>query len=452
MKDQARHAAYNALLTVERQGTFSNLAIKEQSAGLTTRDRRFATELVYSALEHQLALDALIAAYSQTLPRDVEMRVLLRMGLTQLLYLSKVPASAACNETVTMAQELGMGSRKGYVNGLLRQVLRERDHLPFPKMEKDYAQYISITSSWPRWIVDRLLVRMSARDVEKLLNYRFYRGAWVRPNRIKVTTAQWQQHLERFETGEAVKSSIAPDAWRLVSQGDMTRDSWFVTGKVAVQREGSQLAVHVMEAQPGWRVLDACAAPGGKSAYLAQEMDNKGSVTALDIHQHRVELIDKTVRRLGAVIVAPKAQDAAQFRADWQEKMDAVLIDAPCSGLGVISGKPEIKYQHTPDDIRRLTVTQGRILDTCARYVKPGGRLMYCTCTFMKEENEDVVQAFLSRHPEFTLEPFEDRVPENLRARAATGMLQLWPHTDHTDGFFMASFLPLSAGGQSRRR
>lgn len=438
MKDPARHAAYNALLQVERQGTFSNLAIKETAASLLTRDRRFATELVYSALEHQLALDALIAAYSQTPPRDVEMRVLLRLGLTQLLYLSKVPASAACNETVNMAQELGLGARKGYVNGLMRQVLRERDHLPFPKMEKDYAQYISITSSWPRWIVDRLLVRMSARDVEKLLNYRFYRGAWVRPNRLKVTQAQWRQRIDRFEAKEAVKSRIAPDAWRLVSQGDLTRDSWFVTGKLAVQREGSQLAVHVMEAQPGWRVLDACAAPGGKSAYLAQYMENKGAVTALDIHKHRVELIDKTVSRLGAVIVSPKVQDAAQPRPEWTQRMDAVLIDAPCSGLGVISGKPEIKYQHTPDDIRRLAATQGQILDTCCSYVKPGGRLMYCTCTFMKEENEDVVQAFLRRHPEFELEPFADRVPESLRRRAETGMLQLWPHTDNTDGFFMA--------------
>lgn len=438
MKDIARHAAYRALLRVEERGTYSNLAIKEEVKDLHAQDRRFATELVYCVLERRMTLDELILRLSKAAPRDAEMRCLLRLGIAQVLYLTKVPDSAACNETVNMAKELGFESRAGYVNGLLREVMRRRDRLPLPPPERDYAQYLATLTSWPRWIVDRLMARMSVGEVESLLNHRFGRGMWVRPNRFKVTEEEWRQHLERMNEHSMVRSRIAPDAWRMVSQGDLTRDSWFLSGRVAVQREGSQLAVRALDPQPGWRVLDACAAPGGKSAYMAQLMENRGSIVAFDLHPHRVELIQKTAARLGAVIVEGRTQDAATVRPELVGKLDAVLVDAPCSGYGVVSGKPEIKYRHGPEDIRGLNRTQLAILTACSRYVKPGGRLMYCTCTFLKEENEDVVEAFLRAHPDFALDPFTDLLPDALKARGAAGMLQLWPHRDKSDGFFMA--------------
>ena len=234
------------------------------------------------------------------------------------------------------------------------------------------------------------------------------------------------------------EKGLAPDAYIIHGAADISRDADFQAGRFSIQSQSSMFAALAIETRPGMQLLDVCAAPGGKTCYLAERLNGTGRVQSWDLHPHRVKLIEAQARRLRLDNVRPMARDATVFREELERTMDAVLLDAPCSGTGVMAGKPDVKYRVTAGDVDALAATQQALLETCCRYVKPGGQLVYSTCSILPEENALQLRRFLENHPEFTLLPLPDSFPAALRERYGAEGLQLLPHRDHLDGFFIA--------------
>lgn len=432
-KTNPRRAAYDALLAVER-GAYANLALKDALAPLADEKMRaFASALFYTALEHKLTLEFYLRHFAtKRVPPAI--RCVLMIGLAQMIYM-KVPAHAAIDESVKLVRAIGKSDSAAFVNALLRNVDRHRDELPLP--QGGLVERLSIELSAPVWLVERHLNRFGEEGCRALLTSRASEGVCLRANPFRCSEAECDAILSR--DGLAFRSgTIVPEARIATGIGDLVQWPPFREGKVAVQGESSMLAARVADARPGMRVLDACAAPGGKCAYLAAAMQD-GTLHAWDLHPHRVKLIEANCERLGIAFVQSACRDASVYDPNFEDRFDLVFVDAPCSGLGVIGGKPDIKYAKTPEMIGELAALQAKILHTCARYVAPGGALVYATCTIAREENEDQIAAFLRDHPSFAPGEIGFAFPESFdRERIRGGMVQLLPQIDGVDGFFVA--------------
>lgn len=431
----ARETAVLTLAACEKQGAWSDgylkRAIREQ--GLDRRDGALATRLCYGVLQNKLLLDWRLAQVCSMRLEKLDVKVLcgLRVAAYQLLFLDKIPPSAAVNEAVEMAKRHSRNPRAaGLVNGVLRTLLRQGKNLE--ANETDKPKRLSIQYSHPQWLVE---------DFSALLGVEGTQGLLTANNQQPPTTAQVNylkttpdKLAEELRTAGA---EVQPHPWLegcllLSGTGDLERLNTFQRGEFYIQDAASRLAVLAAGITPGQRVLDCCAAPGGKSFAAAILMENRGELISCDIHPHKIKLLEAGRERLGLSIVAPALQNAAQPREDWLDGFDVVLTDVPCSGLGIIRKKPDIRYKD-PALLKGLPRVQRGILDNCARYVRPGGVLLYSTCTVLPRENGDVVDGFLADHPEFLPEPFDlpywGKQP---------GQLTLWPHIHDTDGFFMA--------------
>ncbi len=431
----ARETAVLTLAACEKQGAWSDgylkRAIREQ--GLDRRDGALATRLCYGVLQNKLLLDWRLAQVCSMRLEKLDVKVLcgLRVAAYQLLFLDKIPPSAAVNEAVEMAKRHSRNPRAaGLVNGVLRTLLRQGKNLE--ANETDKPKRLSIQYSHPQWLVE---------DFSALLGVEGTQGLLAANNQQPPTTAQVNylkttpdKLAEELRTAGA---EVQPHPWLegcllLSGTGDLERLNTFQRGEFYIQDAASRLAVLAAGITPGQRVLDCCAAPGGKSFAAAILMENRGELISCDIHPHKIKLLEAGRERLGLSIVAPALQNAAQPREDWLDGFDVVLTDVPCSGLGIIRKKPDIRYKD-PALLKGLPRVQRGILDNCARYVRPGGVLLYSTCTVLPRENGDVVDGFLADHPEFLPEPFD--LPHWGKQ---PGQLTLWPHIHDTDGFFMA--------------
>ncbi|MEL7609875.1 MAG: 16S rRNA (cytosine(967)-C(5))-methyltransferase RsmB [Bacillota bacterium] len=426
----ARRKALEALVEITDHGAYANLKLKETLSGVSEQEARWVSAAVYTAIEHLAYIDHVLSGFVHQKPKPI-IRGILRLGVCQLLYMN-VPDSAVCDESVKLAREVGKGALSGYVNGVLRNICRNKGSLP--ALPENLTQRLSIESGYPEWIVEEYIGQYGEEFARNLL---FAQNLGL--------TLRAQPPFTPKELGDALcargvsfsRGTIINEAFKLEKGFDIASDALFLEGKVAVQSESAMLAAKACKVGPGMRVLDACAAPGGKSAYLAALMEDRGHLEAWEVHEHRKELLDKTLGRLHVRCANTRVQDACELREELVGSMDAVLVDAPCSGLGV-SGKPDIRYARSPGDIQSLAALQKKILDCCANYVALGGALVYATCTVSKRENQDVVSDFLKRHAEFQLDPFTELLPDGMRYRAKDGMLHLFPHMDHTDGFFIA--------------
>ncbi len=431
----ARETAVLTLAACEKQGAWSDgylkRAIREQ--GLDRRDGALATRLCYGVLQNKLLLDWRLAQVCSMRLEKLDVKVLcgLRVAAYQLLFLDKIPPSAAVNEAVEMAKRHSRNPRAaGLVNGVLRTLLRQGKNLE--ANETDKPKRLSIQYSHPQWLVE---------DFSALLGVEGTQGLLAANNQQPPTTAQVNylkttpdKLAEELRTAGA---EVQPHPWLegcllLSGTGDLERLNTFQRGEFYIQDAASRLAVLAAGITPGQRVLDCCAAPDGKSFAAAILMENRGELISCDIHPHKIKLLEAGRERLGLSIVAPALQNAAQPREDWLDGFDVVLTDVPCSGLGIIRKKPDIRYKD-PALLKGLPRVQRGILDNCARYVRPGGVLLYSTCTVLPRENGDVVDGFLADHPEFLPEPFD--LPHWGKQ---PGQLTLWPHIHDTDGFFMA--------------
>lgn len=436
----ARDVALKALRNVARDNAYAAQALDREltAVKLSDEDRRLAASLFYFTLENRLRIEKLIASKVKNRP-EPEIMEILDLAVAQILFMDKIPDHAAVDEAVKQTRKARKETMTALVNAVLRGLIRDRDagELALPDRAIQPEEYISEKYSVALPLVERLVAAYGVELTEQIASWSPDRHSdTIRANRLRMSDADFEAWLT--ENSFNWEKATVPGAYRVTGAGRLASHIGYRRGMFSIQGESSMLAALALGVKPGMQVLDACAAPGGKSCLMAELMRGAGRVYAWDLHEHRVELINAAARRLGLENIRTQARDAAKKNENLEGMMDAVLVDAPCSGLGVMGDKPDIKYRLTTDTIDALIPIQRDILDTCASYVRPGGRLVYSTCTILPEENEKQVETFLKAHPEFELETSTAWLPEQLRESCVNGMLQLLPSRDGIDGFFIA--------------
>ena len=428
----AREAALRALVACEQQGAWSDGFLKKilRTAGLDSRDAALTTRLCFGVLQNRLLLDHYLGKLSTAKLEKMEpaVRNALRLGAYQVLFLDRVPDHAAVSEAVDLARKGSKNPRSaGLVNGVLRSLVRQKDGLEPP--EDPAVRY-----SHPRWLADLFTRRLGREEAAALMaadNGEPPTCAQV--NTTKATVEAVADSL-RAEGVEVTPHPWLPNCLLLSHTGSLEELAAFREGLFYIQDAAAKLAVLAADPREGMDVLDACAAPGGKSFAAAIAMEGRGKVVSCDIHPHKMDLIRAGAKRLGLDCITAQVLDGKECKEEYLDGFDLVLADVPCSGLGIIRKKPDIRYKD-PKPLEGLPRVQKAILDNVCRYVKPGGVLLYATCTLLERENEDVVRAFLDKHKDFTLEGFQ--VPGDFEG-AREGMVTCWPHRHGTDGFFFA--------------
>lgn len=431
----ARDTALRVLSAGRTASAWADASLKAQLQrdGLSGAEAGLATRMVYGVLQNRALLDFYLGAYCTQKVGHLQppLADILRLGAYQILFLDKVPDRAAVNESVELAKRNKRGQAAGLVNAVLRKVSLNKDTLP-PIPRRDEAQYFSVRYSHPKWLVKRLLTLLGREEAEAFLAAdNGIVPLTVQVNTLKTTAEDLAAELTAAGVTAAPHPWV-PDCLELSGSGDLTALEAFQTGKFFVQDPAAKLVSLISAPKKGQRVIDVCAAPGGKSFGAAIAMEDRGEVLACDLHENKLSRIEAGAARLGLKSIWDFAADGTVFRPEWAESADVVLVDAPCSGLGIIRKKPDIRYK-SPDDLFTLTVAQSTILENAARYVKPGGTLIYSTCTILPEENGQVVDGFLSGHPEFSRETFTLPAPMGEQP----GELTLWPHRHGTDGFYI---------------
>jgi len=440
---QARMLALRVLSRVERGGAYADLALGAalRATELGPADRALATELVYGTLRWRGRLDhALGAVLDRDLSR-VEPRVatLLRLGAYQVLFSDHIPAASAVDQTVRCARAVGVERATGLVNAVLRRLARSADAIPLPPLEADPQGHLVHALSIPAWIATRWIEMLGPEEAAALAEAsNAVPPLTARVNPLRTTREALLAEL-RTRLPAAHACARAPLGIHLGHGGDPGRDPAFREGRFTIQDESSQLVVELLAPQSGERILDVCAAPGTKTTAAAERVGEEGRVVALDRNPRRLHLVARAARRLGLANIATLEADATQGLEGVTPPgaFDRVLVDAPCSGLGTLRRNPDARWRLRPEDPAQLAVTQRALLVQAARALRPGGVLVYSTCTLLAEENEAVVEAFLSESPEFRL--VSEAPPEPLRDLVdAAGFLRIWPHRHGGDGFFAA--------------
>lgn len=446
----AREVALHTLIKVAESGAFSNLQLNRtlQEAQLSRQDAALATELVYGTIQRQRTLDyRLNGLVSKGLDKLTPWVLqLLRMSAYQLLFLDRIPAHAAVNEAVVIAKRRGHAGISGMVNGVLRNMERQLASMKSGIDEKDPVKRIGIRHSYPDWLVERWIRTYGEEQTEAICaSSNESPHASIRVNRLEATRDEAIQALA--EAGfDASPSKLAPSGVVVRGGGNLAVSEGFNKGLWTMQDESSMLVAEVCAPAPGMTVMDCCAAPGGKTTHLAEIMKDQGRVIANDVHPHKRKLIEEQGERLHLRSIRAATGDAGELAEQHgQGGFDLVLLDAPCSGLGVIRRKPEIKWTKTAGDIRDIAVLQRRLLQEAAKLVRPGGRLVYSTCTIAEDENELQIQAFLEGNADFQLDsdwPEEVLAPLRqagvISADSFKGDVQLLPQHFGSDGFYIA--------------
>jgi len=446
-KISARAMALEILYLVDHEEAYSNLALNSvlEKYRPEKQDRGFVTELVYGVLRTRNTLDWVLGRFLKKPIAGLTpwIRNILRAGVYQLMYLDKVPESAAVNESVNLAKRYGHKGTVGLVNGVLRNVARSLREISFPDPEKDPVQHIAVKYSHPAWLVERWLGEYGfAETVELCRANNDIPPNAVRTNTLRTSREDLKKRLEeeglRVTEGRLAPETLVLEGFKSVGSIAAHREGLFL-----VQDESSTLVGHALKPAPGSMVIDACSAPGGKTTHLAQLMANSGRIVACDIHQHKLELVRENAGRLGITVIEPLLLDAAKLHAKFAGQADYILVDAPCSGLGVLRRRPEIRWRKQPGQIMELRELQLAILESAVQCLKPGGALVYSTCTVTEEENTGVVREILRRQPELKPESLAGCLPENLSGLPGPdtirdGYVQFLPHRHGADGFFIA--------------
>lgn len=435
-----RDAALTILLAVDKQQAYSNLLLNQtiEKYKIDKKDRGLLTEITYGTLQYKMTLDYYLEPYVRGKLEDW-VRWLLRLSLYQIVFLSKVPDHAAVNEAVEIAKH--RARHRGIsatVNGILRSILRDgiRDTTEI----KDEIKRLAIETSHPEWLVKRYIDDFGQeKTAEMLFENNLPPIQTVRVNTTKATVEEALQSL--WDDNFSVKrSTVIPECLHILG-GQAARSTAFKQGLITIQDESSMLPAYALDVVPGMHVLDMCAAPGGKTTHIAEKMKNQGQLIATDLHAHKIKLIQQNADRLGLAIIQPKVLDGRKAAEVFEEEsFDRILVDAPCSGLGVIRRKPEIKYTKKEQDFDSLQNIQLQLLNTAYTLLKNEGKMVYSTCTIDKMENNGTVKAFLKAHPDMELCPVTG-VPDTLHALKTDGMVQVFPQDFGSDGFFVAAFV-----------
>lgn len=438
----ARQVAAFTLFSIEEDGAWSDGALHHylDRAGLDRREAGLATQLVYGVLQNQTLCDWYMRAFSKLRLAKIapRVRICLRLGIYQLLFTDRIPVHAAVDETVALIRSFGHANDRAvsFANGLLRSVAQAKESNTLPKLDcPDKASYFSLRYSHPQWLVQALIDQLGEKQTAVVLQeHNKTAPISVRINRLHAHNCDSKTQLEA--DGFTVNSHPNMDNIMLVEGGNLAAHPLFAEGAITVQDAASALCAQMAQAQPHQTVIDCCAAPGGKTFCLAEQMQNTGTLIACDVFTHKLDKILEGGRRLGVTNLKTYVQDARELYAPWQGTADVVLCDVPCSGFGIVRKKPEIRYRDA-EDAAKLPPLQLEILRNASQYVKAGGTLVYSTCTILPQENEQVVHAFLAENPEFSLVP----IAHDIFGEREQGYVTLYAGIHPTDGFFIAKMV-----------
>ena len=438
MRQNVRELALDGLMQVEKSGAYSNLLLNNliEKSEIDRKDIGLLTEIVYGTIQRRDTLDYYLQPF---LKKKVEawVKVLLRLSLYQMIYLDRVPERAVIHEAVEIAKRRGHKGIAGMVNGVLRSI--QREGVPSVEEIQDPVKRLAVAMSHPEWLVQEWVSAYGLETAQKMCEVNMLPP--VSAARVNVDKATVEEAISLLENEgiQAKYGDLSEDAIQ-IEKGNVAHTEAFQKGFLSIQDESSMLVARALEPAEGDKVLDSCAAPGGKTTHIAERLKGTGQVMSLDLHPHKVRLIQQQAKRLGLENVETKALDARKVEEHFaNESFDKILVDAPCSGFGVIRRKPDIKLGKEKGDSERLSTIQLSILEKVAPLLKTGGRLVYSTCTIEKIENEQVIERFLQEHPEFEWDTtMKGRMPEKLHPYINEGQVQILPHYFATDGFYIA--------------
>lgn len=395
--DFAREVALKILFEIDEKNAYSNVVleefIKRYQERLSHKDVNLISELIYGVTTWRLSIDAILSHYSKIKLNKIStwIKNIIRMGIYQIVFLDKIPKSAAVNEAVNLTKKYGFQS-SGFVNAILRRVEKE-DYEKLKQVPSEEERFSKVCS-FPLWMVRKLIQQYGIEEAKRIMQVSNERPKLtLRINSLKTNKADFLKRLEQEEI--EYEQAELQDFIYIKGIKNLSHFDWFKEGECTVQDEGAGKIALCLNPKPNEMVLDACSAPGGKTTYLAELMQNKGKIIAWDIHEHRVKLVEENAKRLGIQIIQTSIKDATKYDGTLNEKFDKILLDVPCLGLGVIKRKPDIKWQRKEEDIEEISKIQLNLLMTCSHYLKKNGQILYSTCSILKEENEDIVEKFL---------------------------------------------------------
>jgi len=431
IEKNARDVAVSAITAFRKRSAWSEGFLRNEirSGRLSPKDAALATEIVNGVLQNKLLIDYYIKTFSSLKFNKISPGILdiLEMAIYQIVFLDRVPDSAAVNDAVNRAKK-NNPKAAGFVNAITRKISSAKDSLP--EIRESGTEKLSIKYSHPLWLAKKFVSVFGEETAEEILKANNKKiDVFVRVNTLK---AKEEDVLDIDEEGMSFEKGIVPDSLILKVSGAMEQKKAFSDGLFYVQDTASQIAALTLNPKPESRVLDACSAPGGKSFLMAQLMENRGEIVSCDIHPHKLKLISDGAQRLGINIIRTKLSDATEFNRDFVDTFDYILADVPCSGLGIIRKKPDIRYKDG-NEIEQLPVLQLEIIKNLSNYLRSGGTLLYSTCTILPEENSDVIEMFLSENKDF----FEVEEYFDISCVKNKYGITLLPHMSKTDGFYM---------------
>lgn len=396
--DFTREIALKILYKIEEEKGYSNLVLDEylekERQRLNVKDINLISEIVYGTVTWKLTIDQILQKYSKIKLNKISkwVKIILRMGIYQIVFLDKIPKSAAVNESVNLCKKYGYKS-VNFVNAILRKV-EKSDYEELKQIEDDVDR-ISMLYSMPKWIVEKLIHQYGVSKTEEICKYSNSKPkTTIRVNTLKIGRQELERKLQEREI--VYEPSEMPDFLFLKNVKNIANLDLFQNGFFTIQDEGAGQIGYILNPKPGEKVLDACSAPGGKTTHLAEIMENKGEIIAWDLHRNRVQLVEENAKRLGIQIIHTEEKDALISDTRYYEAFDKILLDVPCMGIGVLKRKPDIKWQKEEEDIVEIQKVQENILKLCIQYLKPGGEVVYSTCSILKEENEEVIQKLMT--------------------------------------------------------
>lgn len=439
----ARQTAVQAVHKILREKGYSNIVLKEllNNSQLSRQDKALVTEIVNGTLKYLLRIDWIFSQFAKISKKKLSPIIedIIRCGIYQMFFLDRVPDSAICNESSELARKYGHEGAVKFVNGVLRNIGRNKDNINYPDENKNTVQYLSVFYSHPEWMVKKWLQDYGKDFTKQLLEANNnVPPLTIRTNILKTRVDE----LEQILTNEGIsveKGKYVQEALHIRGTSSLESIDAFKKGYFQVQDESSMLVGEIINPLEGELVLDICSAPGGKTTHIAELMSNEGRVIARDIHKHKLKLVQNSSKRLGINIIETEIFDGNEIDKNLENKCDKVLIDAPCSGLGVIRRKPDLRYNKQNNDFNKLSELQLKMLENASTYVKKSGTLVYSTCTINKTENINVIEKFLEQNKDFEMEDISSLVPSNINSDTLKkGYMELYPNIHNLDGFFIA--------------
>lgn len=447
MENNPREITLKILNEIIEKEAYSNISISRNiGKEISYLDESLIRELVYGVIENKLYIDWIINKFSKVKSNRIAaiIKDIIRIGVYQIIFMDKIPDSAAVNESVKLAKKYGHKGSIGFVNAILRNISKNKNNIELPEKHVAPLEYLSIKYSHPKWMIRKWIEDFGFEFTESLCIANNGKPTLnIRVNTLKTTKEELMSALKnkgfKIREGEYAKDCIIID-----NPIRITDTNEFNRGLFQIQDESSMLVAQIMDPKPGDFVLDVCSAPGGKTTHLAQIMGNKGLIIARDIHEHKLQLIKDNIERLGTSIIQVEKFDALDIDEKLIEKIDCCLVDAPCSGLGLIRRKPDIKWRKYEEGVSQISKLQYDILTNSSKYVKKGGTLVYSTCTIQKEENIYLIEKFLEKNKDFKMSNFENTVNvHSLKETAQKGYIELYPNIHKTDGFFICKLIKI---------